>query len=191
MDIEEALAGLIAALRSGSTFEMILQNDADFKNNICSNEVSTKMIYRWLNNRCSIKNRNLSAAQRRRIENHMQSVCENLMAAYELSNTLGCEMATCVEAASASYHARRRAEDLQADVSAMPSATIKLLTALPFLSLLAGELLGGHPILILLTTVYGWVLLIVGAISYSLGFAWVKSMLRISNHNMASSVIRK
>ncbi|RFT36955.1 pilus assembly protein TadB, partial [Bifidobacteriaceae bacterium NR015] len=44
-----------------------------------------------------------------------------------------------------------RAEDLRADVAAMPKATIKLLTALPILALFAGELLGGHPILMLIT----------------------------------------
>ncbi len=190
MDIEEVLAGLVAALRAGSTFAMVIQNDSEVQHNRASNIVNTKLIYSWLYAQCLPKNRVVSDAHRKNIEKHMHIVSENLMAAYELSNTLGCTMATCVEATAASYHAQRRAEDLRADVSAMPESTIKLLTALPVLALLAGELIGGNPIVMLLCTTQGWVLLTVGAICYGLGLVWVRSMLRVSHHAMTGAIAR-
>lgn len=184
MDIEEVLAGMIAALRSGSTFAMIVHSDSKSQQCICSSAVNTKIIYKWLYERCFPKKRNMNKTQRRQLEKHMHTVSESLMASYELSNTLGCAMAECVEATAASYHAQKRAEDLRAGVAAMPKATIKLLTALPILALFAGELLGGHPILMLITTVNGWILLTIGGICYGLGLAWVSSMLQISQHAM-------
>ncbi|WP_032814722.1 hypothetical protein [Gardnerella vaginalis] len=189
MDIEEALAGLLAALRAGSTFVMIIQADTKIEHYSSASVMNTELIYQWLATRCLTRNREITDSQRRRLERHMHHVAENLMTAYQLSNTLGCAMATCVEATAASYHAQRRAEDLRADVAAMPQATIKLLTALPFLALLAGELLGGHPLLMLSTTVHGWILLALGAVCYSLGLAWVRSMLRISQHAMDSAIV--
>lgn len=191
MDIEEALAGLVASLRAGSTFERVIQNDAEIKQNNVSGVVNVKLIYDWLYARCLPKNRVISAKRRKNVEKYMRIVSENLMAAYELSNTLGCTMATCVEATAASYHAKKRAEDLRADVSAMPEATIKLLTALPVLALFAGELMGGNPIFMLLTTTHGFILLTVGAIFYVLGFVWVKSMLSTSRRVVESAVSRR
>lgn len=189
MDIEEVLAGLVAALRSGSTFAMVIQTDSELHNQRNVEVVNTELIYSWLSSRCLPKNRKISDIKRRKLEQHMRNVSENLMAAYELSNSLGCSMSTCVEATAASYRAQKRSEDLRADVAAMPQATIKLLTALPILALLAGELLGGHPISMLLTTVQGWILLAVGSVCYSLGLAWVRSMLNISRHVMDSAII--
>lgn len=190
MDIEEALAGLVAALKAGSTFENVIQCDAELSKRTKFAAVNTNLIYLWLYAKCLPKNRVISNSQKSRLEKHMHSVAENLMSAYKLSNTLGCSITTCVEATSASYHAKRRAEDLRNDVASMPKSTIKLLTALPVLSLLAGELLGGHPILILITTIHGWILLAIGATCYSLGLAWVRSMLRISQRTMSNAALR-
>lgn len=43
MDIEEVLAGMIAALRSGSTFAMIVHSDSKSQQCICSSAVNTKL----------------------------------------------------------------------------------------------------------------------------------------------------
>ncbi len=190
MDIEEALAGLVAALKAGSTFENVIQCDSELSKRTKFAAVNTNLIYLWLYAKCLPKNRVISNSQKSRLEKHMHRVAENLMSAYKLSNTLGCSITTCVEATSASYHAQRRAEDLRNDVASMPKSTIKLLTALPVLSLLAGELLGGHPILILITTIHGWILLAIGATCYSLGLAWVRSMLKISQRTMSNAALR-
>lgn len=190
MDIEEALAGLVAALKAGSTFENVIQCDSELSKRTKFAAVNTNLIYLWLYAKCLPKNRVISNSQKSRLEKHMHRIAENLMSAYKLSNTLGCSITTCVEATSASYHAQRRAEDLRNDVASMPKSTIKLLTALPVLSLLAGELLGGHPILILITTIHGWILLAIGATCYSLGLAWVRSMLKISQRTMSNAALR-
>ena len=88
MDIEEVLAGMIAALRSGSTFAMIVHSDSKSQQCICSNAVNTKIIYKWLYERCFPKKRNMNKTQRRQLEKHMHTVSESLMASYELSLSL-------------------------------------------------------------------------------------------------------
>lgn len=191
MDIEEALASLVASLKAGSTFENIICNDAAVRRSGSNHVVvNVDLIYAWLASRCLQSANNMSSRKRRNLEEHMRQVAENIAAAYELSNTLGCAMSECVAATAASYHAKKREEDLQSEVAAMPEATIKLLTALPLLALLAGQLLGGNPLALLVTTAQGWVLLAVGSVCYGLGLVWVRSMLRMSRHAMDCAAVR-
>lgn len=211
MDIEEALAALVAALRSGASFETIMQreqveesgekkivilrNKNFSQNNLktrvkkCNcNSVSIVSIQKWLEKRCLSEYKKINAKKRSVIEKNIREVSENLMAAYTLSNTLGCAIAECVEATMSSYHAKRRAEDLRADVAAMPQATIKLLSALPALALVAGEFLGGHPVNMLITNSYGWVFLAIGLSCYGFGVLWIKTIIRSSRIAMLKAV---
>lgn len=119
-----------------------------------------------------------------KVENDINKISQSLMSAYKLSNNLGCSMLDCVDAVASSYRYKRRAEALRNEVLAMPEATITLLTALPLLTLFAGELMGSSPLKLLFTTSRGFIMLSVGLVSYVIGVIWVKTMLDQSRKNM-------
>lgn len=97
-------------------------------------------------------------------------------------------MTDCVQAVSDSYHANKRVNDLSSEVFAMPKATIRLLTALPFLALLTGQLLGVNPILMIFTSSRGYALLGIGLLFYVIGLLWVTWIMKSSKKAMLSAV---
>ena len=62
-------------------------------------------------------------------------------------------------AVAASLKRRRLLDDLRANAFAMPQATVKLLMALPLLTVMLGECMGAHPLRFLVEDVKGWMCL--------------------------------
>ncbi len=208
MGIEESLAALVASLRSGASFESIIRGDSsneirngliektdNVNNNYNSNNsesyfqvINIESVFKWIDSRCSNRIKNLSARQRSKVRKDMRKVAQSLMSVYELSSSIGCSMTDCVQAVSDSYHANKRVNDLSSEVFAMPKATIRLLTALPFLALLTGQLLGVNPVLMIFTSSRGYALLGIGLLFYAIGLVWVTWIMKSSKKAMLSTV---
>lgn len=189
--IEEALASLSAALSSGAQFHDVIfgavySEKADSDNYYSEKSyqftsMSAEIIAKWLRARCESYS---SKKNKSAIDNDINNIAYSLMAAYKLSNNLGCSMADCVDAVADSYHYQCKSEALRSEVLAMPQATITLLTALPLLTLIAGEIMGANPLLFLISSPKGWCMLTVGLFSYIAGVIWVKTMMSKSRKNM-------
>ncbi|EFA22265.1 hypothetical protein [Bifidobacterium gallicum] len=104
-------------------------------------------------------------------------VAQGLLAAHMLSAQLGCRAAVCCEAVRLAHARMRLQADLTANAFAMPRSTVRVLSVLPALTLLLGELLGAHPIAFLCGSVLGWVCLCVGALCWGVGLWWMRMLL--------------
>lgn len=76
----------------------------------------------------------------------MRRLSAELYAARQLSMALGCETSRCLAAVLASLKRQRLLNDLRRNAFAMPQATVKLLMALPLLTVLLGEGMGARPL---------------------------------------------
>ncbi len=207
MSIEESLASLVASLRSGASFESIISVCSDCNANgdarkAYNKQINAESILKWFDSRLSentiessldssFKNakntKNTKNYKNAKKQKDIRKIAQSLMSVYKLSNSIGCPMADCVQAVADSYYANKRVDDLSAEVFAMPKATIKLLIALPFLSLLTGQLLGANPILMIFTSYKGYTLLSVGMAFYAVGVIWVARILKNSRNAMQSA----
>lgn len=178
---------LIAALRSGRTFESLILNDTRVNK---TRTINADVIEQWLYSQShTVTQRSfwcLKLTQRRQLEQIRALAC-SLYAAYCLSANLGCELSGCIQAVADSYRMKCHAQDLRSQVLAMPESTIKLLSVLPLMALLLGELLGAHPVALLLMTQRGWLIAAVGLTCYGVGMVWVLSMIRSVRTAMALS----
>lgn len=207
MSIEESLASLVASLKSGASFESIISVCSDCNVNgdarkAYNKPINAESILQWFDSRLSgstiessldssFKNakntKNTKNYKNAKKQKDIRKIAQSLMSVYKLSNSIGCPMADCVQAVADSYYANKRVDDLSAEVFAMPKATIKLLIALPFLSLLTGQLLGANPILMIFTSYKGYTLLSVGMAFYAVGVIWVANILKNSRNAMQSA----
>lgn len=207
MSIEESLASLVASLKSGASFESIISVCSDCNANgnarkAYNKQINAESILKWIDSRLSestitssldssFKNarntKNTKNYKNAKKQKDIRKIAQSLMSVYKLSNSIGCPMADCVQAVADSYYANKRVDDLSAEVFAMPKATIKLLIALPFLSLLTGQLLGANPILMIFTSYKGYTLLSVGMAFYAVGVIWVARILKNSRNAMQSA----
>lgn len=207
MSIEESLASLVASLKSGTSFESIISVCSDCNVNgdarkAYNKQINAESILKWFDSRLSentiessldssFKNakntKNTKNYKNAKKQKDIRKIAQSLMSVYKLSNSIGCPMADCVQAVADSYYANKRVDDLSAEVFAMPKATIKLLIALPFLSLLTGQLLGANPILMIFTSYKGYTLLSVGMAFYAVGVIWVARILKNSRNAMQSA----
>lgn len=101
-----------------------------------------------------------------------------LYAACRLSLTLGCETGRCLQAVAESLKRQRLLDDLRANAFAMPKATVKLLMALPQLTVLLGEGMGAHPLTFLFSGVRGWACLGFACVCYGFGLVWIRALMR-------------
>lgn len=207
MSIEESLASLVASLKSGASFESIIGvcsycNVNGDARKAYNKPINAESILQWFDSRLSgstiessldssFKNakntKNTKNYKNAKKQKDIRKIAQSLMSVYKLSNSIGCPMADCVQAVADSYYANKRVDDLSAEVFAMPKATIKLLIALPFLSLLTGQLLGANPILMIFTSYKGYTLLSVGMAFYAVGVIWVARILKNSRNTMQSA----
>lgn len=109
---------------------------------------------------------------------HVDQLGAELHAACTLSLQLGCEMSRCLEAVAASLKRRRLLDDLRANAFAMPQATVKLLMALPLLTVMLGECMGAHPLRFLVEDVKGWMCLGFAGCCYAVGWYWIRRLMR-------------
>lgn len=101
-----------------------------------------------------------------------------LYAACRLSADLGCETSHCLDVVASSLKRRRLMDDLRANVFAMPQATVKLLLALPLVTLLLGETIGARPFAFLFGNSKGLLCLGFAACCYALGLLWVRVLMK-------------
>lgn len=109
---------------------------------------------------------------------YLERIAAEVCAAAQLSSRLGCELGSCLEAVSASFRRSVGRDQLVAQASAMPKATVKLLLVLPFGTWAFGALLGAHPLQTLLGSPAGVACLCLGLSGYAAGAVWVRSMVR-------------
>lgn len=101
-----------------------------------------------------------------------------LYAACQLSLTLGCETGRCLQAVAESLKRQRLLDDLRSNAFAMPKATVKLLMALPLLTVLLGEGMGAHSLAFLVSGVKGLACLGFALCCYTFGLIWIRALMR-------------
>ncbi|RSX54602.1 hypothetical protein [Bifidobacterium samirii] len=97
--------------------------------------------------------------------------------AARLSERLGCPAVRCLEAVEQSHRRSRLLADSREQALAVPQATIRLLSALPAVTVLLGELMGARPIGFLFGTPAGLGCLLLGGGFHAAGMAWTAAML--------------
>ena len=96
----------------------------------------------------------------------VESMAFEFTAACRLSERSGCEMVRCLDVVADDYRRLRMMEDLRRNAFAMPLATVRLLSALPFLTVAMGMLLGADPVGFLLGSAGGMACLGLGGVCY-------------------------
>ncbi|NEG97073.1 hypothetical protein GFD17_09970 [Bifidobacterium sp. SMB2] len=119
-------------------------------------------------------------ARRRHDESAEQAmrVAGDVAMAFRISELLGCETVRCLAAVSAAHSRRRLLEDMKAKALAMPKSTVKLLSALPLVTIALGEALGARPLSFLFGSVGGLICLLAGAVCYIAGLIWMEALMR-------------
>lgn len=97
-------------------------------------------------------------------------------AACRLSERSGCEMARCLDVVAEDHHRLRMMENLRRNAFAMPAATVRLLSALPFVTVALGMLLGADPMGFLFDSVGGLACLGIGLACYLIGLLWLRML---------------
>ena len=87
--------------------------------------------------------------------------CE-LALVHQLSTRAGCEESRCLQAVCETHQQASMLEELRRNALAMPRATVKLLTLLPFGTLILEELSGVHPLRFLFGSAQGVTCLLLG-----------------------------
>lgn len=98
-----------------------------------------------------------------------------------LSERLGCRLSDALQAVAAAHRRERLADDRRRQAFAAPEATIRLLTALPVVTVALGYVLGARPLSFLLGSSQGLMCLGLGAMFYCLGLLWTRRMLSTLN----------
>lgn len=111
-------------------------------------------------------------------EAQVRRVAVELAASCALSETLGCEASRCLDAVAAAWRRARMIEDLRRQAYAMPQATVRLLTALPAVTVGFGEVLGARPVAFLLGSPRGLMCLAAGGVCYVAGLIWMRRLMR-------------
>lgn len=95
-----------------------------------------------------------------------------------LSAESGCDAALCLDAVRSECGRQRDAQRAADQALAMPRATMRILMALPVLTLLAGEAMGAHPLAFVLGNPAGWAVLALGMVFEVCGVAWMRWLVR-------------
>lgn len=91
-----------------------------------------------------------------------------------VAHDVGCEPTKSLEAVAAEYARGRNAENLRRQALAMPRATVRVLLALPALTLLLGEAMSARPLAFLLGSATGHVVFLAGLALQGAGVLWVR-----------------
>lgn len=94
-------------------------------------------------------------------------------AACSLSRTLGCSMVRCLDAVADRHRHIERMRRLREAAFATPRSTVRLLSALPLLTLVVGMALGANPLDFLFDGGAGTLCLIAGIWCHVLGTVWL------------------
>ncbi len=163
--IDDVLAAMRAHLRSGGTFLDAVEQQSGHS------LVAVRLTQSRLS--AMLQGHRIRAETDEQIE----QVAAALLAVATVSDSLGCEVVRCLDVVSDDYRRLRMVEDLKNNAFAMPEATVRLLSALPLVTVLVGELLGASPVAFLLGTDTGLLCLAVGLLFYAAGLRWLRSLL--------------
>ena len=100
-----------------------------------------------------------------------------LEAACQLSERMGCGAVRCLDAVEGAYRRELLNERARRRALSVPLATVRLLSALPALTVLLGEALGARPISFLVGSVPGAGCLTAGIVCYAAGAWWMRMLL--------------
>lgn len=128
------VASLRASVRSGATLVQAFEELGGTP--FATPELTRLRITMVIRSRCPPKEQ---CGQVERLSGELYAACQ-------LSLTLGCETGRCLQAVAESLKRQRLLDDLRTNAFAMPKATVKLLMALPQLTVLLGEGMGAHPV---------------------------------------------
>lgn len=163
------IASLSAYLRNGGTILGAFQDQAG--HNFATHAITYARI------REIVEKKSFNNETRAQVE----AASYALYVSCRLSTVLGCEASRCIDAVGAVHRRIDRLERLKATAFAMPKATVKLLMALPALTLAFGTLLGAHPLAFLVTSEAGVICLCIGVVFYTMGWCWIRALLRDVN----------
>lgn len=105
-------------------------------------------------------------------------VARDVFVACRVSERLGCETVRCLKAVASSYARSRLMDDLKAKALAMPRSTVRLLSVLPAVTVVLGEMLGAGPLAFLFGSMPGLLCLSAGVLCYAVGLLWVEALMR-------------
>lgn len=142
-DVWRAWLPLRASVRSGATLVQAFEELGGTP--FATPELTRLRITMVIRSRCPPKEQ---CGQVERLSGELYAACQ-------LSLTLGCETGRCLQAVAESLKRQRLLDDLRTNAFAMPKATMKLLMALPLLTVLLGEGMGAHSLAFLVSGVKG------------------------------------
>lgn len=166
------VASLRASVRSGVTLVQAFEELGGTP--FATPELTRLRITMVIRSRCSLKEQFGQGGQSGQVER----LSGELYAACRLSLTLGCETDRCLQAVAESLKRQRLLDDLRANAFAMPKATMKLLMALPLLTVLLGEGMGVHSLVFLVSGVKGLACLGFALCCYTFGLIWIRALMR-------------
>lgn len=181
-DSAQFLAFVIAQLESGENIRTILESAAGRV--FALPEIQLSYVVAALGGTASTaecgRAPHESAAAERGVENlHMS---KRILMCIQLSQVLGCSLAQTLRVLLRVYRHEQNIEGLRAKAFSTPRATVKLLTALPVITLLGGEFLGAHSFSFLFGSVPGAVCLFLGLLFFSAGLVWMSRLM----HNFSA-----
>lgn len=160
------ISTVCASLRSGGTVWMSMERFADHP--FAVREMTVSRVARVMER---VRAREESRA-------HVLTVSREFVAACRLSDLSGCEEMRCLNVVADDYRRLRMMEDLRRNAFAMPLATVRLLLALPLVTMVLGVVLGADPVSFLLGTAGGMTCLVLGLTCYLIGLEWIRVLLR-------------
>ena len=166
------VASLRASVRSGVTLVQAFEELGGTP--FATPELTRLRITMVISSRCPLKEQFGQGGQSGQVER----LSGELYAACRLSLTLGCETDRCLQAVAESLKRQRLLDDLRANAFAMPKATMKLLMALPLLTVLLGEGMGVHSLVFLVSGVKGLACLGFALCCYTFGLIWIRALMR-------------
>lgn len=107
-----------------------------------------------------------------------ETIARALTAVCSLSAESGCRASDCLQAVATMQKRLSDLEEARIRAFSLPKATVKLLSILPFLTVILGQLMGAHPLAYLFKPGMGLVCLGAGSFFYCLGLLWMSSLLR-------------
>lgn len=159
-DVDAALSAVNARLKAGAGLQEAFEDCAGFR--FATAGLTARRIEMTLRARGADGSVDVSAA------------AQSVAWACALSVQAGCDAGSCLEAVRVECARQRDAQRNADRALAMPRATVRILLALPLVTLLAGEAMGARPMAFLLGNPAGWGMLGVGAAFEGCGIAWMR-----------------
>ncbi|MCI1935669.1 MAG: hypothetical protein LKJ44_08335 [Bifidobacteriaceae bacterium] len=180
-DLAQALTAVIAHMKNGGSFRG--QMETMVGRNFAMRTLSLSNIAEAFSASCGVKDRSRRPNLRRATWNgvdssvEMMQMSQRVFSCFQLSEVLGCNLSETLEIVLRLQRQNRKVDDLSKKVFAMPRSTVKLLAALPAVTLVGGEVMGAHGVSFLFLTAVGRVCLGMGLVCFASGAWWCMRLL--------------